>query len=183
MATRAGRAGELDCLSRYNVVMDTVYVETTVVGNVAGRTHPDPLVATRQTVTRRWWASAGREYRLLVSQLVIDECSAGDPTAAAERMAVIAGVEKLATTGAVMALADALVAHGAVPASQPRDAVHVAIAAVNGIQYLVTWNFKHIANPTLQGRIASVCRQSGYEPPVICTPEQLLEATHGSDAD
>ena len=76
-----------------------------------------------------------------------------------------------------------LVACGAVPASQPRDALHIAIAAVNGVQYLATWNFKHIANPMLQGRIASVCRQGGFEPPVICTPEQLLEAGHGSDAD
>lgn len=119
----------------------------------------------------------------MASQLVIDECAAGDPTAAAERLAVIAGVELMATTGAVMALADALVAHGAVPASQPHDAVHIAITSVNGIQHLATWNFKHIANPMLQDRIASVCRRSGYEPPVICTPEQLLEAKHDSGAD
>lgn len=73
--------------------MDTVDVETTVIANAAGRLYPDPLVATRQTVTRRWWATAGREYRLLASQLVIDECSVGDPTAAAEWLAVVAGVE------------------------------------------------------------------------------------------
>lgn len=163
--------------------MDTVYVETTVVGNAAGRMYPDPLVAARQTLTRRWWAIAGREYRLLASQLVIDECNAGDPTAAQERLAVIASVELLATTEAVEELADALVAQGAVPASQPRDALHIAIAAVNGVQYLATWNFKHIANPMMQGRIASVCRQSGFEPPVICTPEQLLEAKYDSDPD
>lgn len=90
--------------------MDTVYIETTVVGNVAGRLHPDPAAAARQAVTRRWWATAGREYRLLASQLVIDECSGGDPQAAAERLAVLAGVELLAVTGAAEALADALVA-------------------------------------------------------------------------
>ena len=163
--------------------MDTVYIETTVVGNIAGRLHPDPLVAARQTVTRKWWATAGEIYRLLASELVIDECSAGDPTAIKERLIAIDGVELLDTSDAVEDLADALVANGAVPASQPRDAYHIAIAAVNGVQYLVTWNFKHIANPTLQSRIASVCRDNGFEPPVICTPEQLLEAENDSDSD
>ena len=163
--------------------MDTVYVETTVVGNCAGRMHPDPLIAARQTVTRQWWATAASRYRLLASQLVIDECNAGDPTAATERLTVIAGIELLATTDAVEALAGELVAQKAVPASEPRDALHIAIAVVNGVRYLATWNFKHIANPTLQGRIAAVCRRAGFEPPVICTPEQLLEASDDTDPD
>jgi hypothetical protein len=62
--------------------MDTAYIETTVVGNIAGRMHPDPLIAARQAVTRKWWATAGQVYRLLASELVIDECLAGDPAAA-----------------------------------------------------------------------------------------------------
>lgn len=163
--------------------MDTVYVETTVVGNIAGRLHPDPLIAARQTVTRKWWATAARTYRLLASELVIDECSGGDPTAAKERLTAIGGIELLDTSDAVDDLTDELIANGAVPASQPRDAFHIAIAAVNGVQYLATWNFKHIANPTLQNRIASVCRDNRFEPPVICTPEQLLEAEDDSDAN
>src|SRR5580704_9912802 len=113
--------------------MDTAYVETTVVGNIAGRLHPDPLIAARQSVTRQWWATAGQTYRLLVSELVIDECSAGDPTAANERLNMIAGIELLDTSDAVEDLADALIANGAMPASQPRDALHIAIAAVNGV--------------------------------------------------
>ena len=163
--------------------MDTVYIETTVVGNVAGRLHPDPLVAARQTVTRKWWATAAQTYRVLASELVLDEISAGDPTAAEERLAAIDGVELLDTSDAVEDLAAALLENGAVAASQPRDAFHIAIAAVHGVQYLVTWNFKHIANPTLQNRIASVCRDNGFEPPVICTPEQLWEAENDSDSD
>ena len=166
--------------------MDTIYVETTVVGSLAGRMHPDSLIAARQTATRTWWISASQKYRLLISELVIDECSAGDPTAAAERLAVIEGIDLLDASEEVENLADALVAHQAVPRSQPRDAFHIAIAAVHGIQYIVTWNFKHILNPTLQNRIAAVCRDCGFEPPVICTPEQLLEAEsdeQDSDAD
>ncbi len=114
---------------------------------------------------------------------MIDECNAGDATAANERISVIEGIDLLDTSEIVEDLADALVANGAVPDSQPRDAFHIAIAAVHGIQYLVTWNFKHIANPMLQNRIASVCRDNGFEPPVICTPEQLLEAEDGSNAN
>ena len=166
--------------------MDTIYVETTVVGSLAGRMHPDPLIAARQTATRKWWKSASQKYRLLISELVIDECNAGDPTAAAERLAVINGIDLLDASEDVENLADALVSHQAVPRSQPRDAFHIAIAAVHGIQYIVTWNFKHILNPTLQNRIGAVCRDCGFEPPVICTPEQLLEAEddeHDSDAD
>jgi hypothetical protein len=68
-----------------------------------------------------------------------------------------------------------LVNRKAVPATEPRDALHIAIATVNAVQFIVTWNFKHILNPHQQTKIASVCRESGYEPPVICTPQQLLE--------
>lgn len=156
--------------------MATVYVETTVIGSLAGRMHPNPLIAVRQTATRTWWITAGVKYRLLVSELVIDECSAGDPTAAAERLAELEGIDLLDTSVVVENLADALIAHQAMPQSQPRDAFHIAIAAVHGVQYIVTWNFKHILNPILQNRIAAVCRDCGFEPPVICTPEQLLEA-------
>jgi predicted nucleic acid-binding protein len=163
--------------------MDTVYIETTVVGSIAGRLHPDLLVAARQTATRKWWNTAPQTYRLLASELVIDECSGGDPTAANERLTVVSGLELLDTSDAVDDLADELIANGAIPASQPRDAFHIAIAAVNGVQYLVTCNFKHIANPMLQNRIASVCRDSGFEPPVICTPEQLLEAEDAAETD
>jgi predicted nucleic acid-binding protein len=158
--------------------METVYIKTTVVGNCAGRMHPDPLIAARQTISRIWWSTAGETYRLLASQLVLDECNAGDRTAALERLAIIQGIELLAITDEAEALATELVSQKAVPASQPRDALHIAVAAVNGVRYLATWNFKHIANPTLQGQIAFVCRQAGFEPSVICTPEQLLETRH-----
>ncbi len=70
-------------------------------------------------------------------------------------------------------------AENAVPPTEPRDALHIAVAAVHGIQYLVTWNFRHIANASLRGRIESVCRDAGFEPPIICTPEELV----GDDAD
>ena len=90
------------------------------------------------------------------------------------------GIELLAATEEVDNLAQALIDNHAIPATESRDAFHIAIAAVNGVQYLATWNFKHILNPSLQAQISLVCRENGYEPPIICTPEQLLEAQDDS---
>jgi predicted nucleic acid-binding protein len=162
------------------MVMDAAYLETTVVGNIAGRLHPDPTIAARRRVTRRWWATASTHYNLFVSQLTIDECDEGDPDAAAERLDVIRNLPLLDASEAAENLADLLIARLAVPASQPRDALHIAMATVHGVQFLVTWNFKYILNPHLQLRIADTCYESGFVPPVICTPEQLLETENDS---
>ena len=160
--------------------MDSVYIEATVVGNIAGRVRPDPGIAARQRVTRNWWATASSRYSLFVSQLTIDECGYGDPDAAAERLDVIRDLPLLDESEAAENLADLLIARLAVPASQPRDALHIAIATVHGVQFITTWNFKHILNPHLQTKIADTCYEGGFVPPVICTPEQLLETEDDS---
>lgn len=162
--------------------MDTVYVETTVIGHLAGRAHPDVTIAARQATTRRWWMAAAAKFQLLISQIVLDECSAGDPAAAQERLDEIDALPSLDITQAVRDLADQLLSNHAVPPTEPRDALHIAVAAVHGVQYLVTWNFKHIANATLRGRIEDVCRDAGFEPPIICTPEELA-GDDSNDAD
>ena len=160
--------------------MDTAYIETTVIGHLVGRDHPNPVIAGRQTVTRAWWSTAPSSYRLLASQLVIEECSGGDPEAAAERVVALRIVELVEASVDVDSLATALTDAGAVPASEPRDAYHIAIAAVNGVKYLVTWNFKHIANAVMRDRIEMVCCAAGFEPPIICTPDELLGVDDGS---
>jgi len=115
--------------------METVYIETTVVGHLVGRVHPDPIVAARQASTRTWWSADTASYQLYVSQLVLDECGGGDPIVAAERMAAIQSLDILAASAVVDLLAKSLIARKAVPPSEPRDAFHIAIAAVNGVQY------------------------------------------------
>lgn len=160
--------------------MDTLYIETTVIGNIAGRIHPDPVVATRQQLTRVWWSTAVDRYSLFVSQLTLDECAEGDPIAARERLDVVEGLDMVSTPKEAEELAALLVERGAVPPSQPRDALHIAIATVHCVQFMVTWNFKHILNPHVQVKIAAACREGGFEPPVICTPQQLLEAENDS---
>lgn len=160
--------------------MDSVYVETTVVGNIAGRLHPDPKIAARQQVTREWWTTAPDRYDLYVSEITIEECGDGDPDAAKERLELVRNIDLIETSPKAEELAELLVNRLAVPASQPRDALHIAIATVNAVQFIVTWNFKHILNPHLQTKIANACREGGYEPPVICTPQQLLETEDDS---
>ena len=160
--------------------MDTIYIETTVVGHITGRLHTDPSIAYRQIITRKWWATAPARYHCFVSQLTIDECSDGDPDAANERLDLIKGIELVEPSDEVGVLAELLVVRLAVPASEARDALHIAIAAVNRIQFIVTWNFKHILNPHMQTKIANTCREGGFDSPVICTPQQLLETENDS---
>jgi hypothetical protein len=154
----------------------TAYIETTVVGHLVGRMLTNPIVAGRQTTTRIWWPSAVKKYRLFVSKVVSDECASGDPDAAAERLAVLKSLAFVATTSAVDDLARLLIDNLAVPKTEPRDAVHISLAAVHGLEYLVSWNFKHIVNPTTRSAIEQVCRNAGYVPPIICTPDELMEA-------
>lgn len=156
--------------------MDTVYLETTVVGTIASWDHPDPVILARQTVSRRWWSTASKRYRLCISDLVVSECSAGDPTAAAERLQLVDGIALLAPSESAESLTKELIERKAVPASEPRDAAHIAIAAVHNIEFLVTWNFKHILNPHTQHLIEKICRDNGFASATICTPEQLMEA-------
>ena len=154
----------------------TVYIETTVIGHLVGRILGDPIVAGRQTVTRQWWPIAVTKYRLFVSKVVADECAAGDPDAAKERLDILDSLEFIATSPSVDEFAHKLIEECAVPKTEPRDAVHISLAAVNGLEYLVSWNFKHIVNPTTRSAIERVCRDAGFVPPIICTPDELMEA-------
>lgn len=104
----------------------------------------------------------------------------GDPIAAAERQEVVKDLDLIEIFDSVDVLANALIVGNAIPVSEPRDAFHIAIAAVNGVNFLLTWNFKHIANASLRGRIEQICRDAGFEPPIICTPEELMGIGDGT---
>ncbi len=151
----------------------TVYIETIVIGHIAAWDQTDILVAARQIQSRRWWAKRDR-FELAVSQIVVDECSAGDSTAAADRLALIAGISVLAITDDARALAYELVSRQGIPATEPRDALHISLAAINGIQYLLTLNFTHIANAETRLVIEQICQDFGCTPPLICSPDELL---------
>jgi predicted nucleic acid-binding protein len=153
----------------------SVYVETSVLGYLTTWPSGDLIVAGRQKITLDWWRYAIHAYDLVVSELVYREASTGDPLAIKDRMEALKNLPVLTITPLAEELARVLVARKAVPSSEPEDALHIALAAVHGIEYLVTWNFKHIANAALRSRIQGVCAAEGYAPCEICTPEELLE--------
>ena len=113
-------------------------------------------------------------FGLHVSQFVLDEAGAGDPEAARLRLEVLRGLPELPATEAALALAGSLMTEGAVPEKARTDAAHIAVAAVHGMDFLVTWNCRHIANAEMEPRIRDVCARHGWRCPEICTPEQLL---------
>ena len=151
------------------------YIETTVVSYLTARPSRDVVVAGHQQITHDWWRTAPERFELVASQFVVDEANAGDASAASRRQAALEPVTLLDATDEALALAQELIRSGAIPATYPEDAAHIAIAVANGAAYIVTWNCRHIANATMRWRIERVCREQGYEPAIICTPEELME--------
>lgn len=149
-----------------------VYVETTIPSYLTAWPSRDLLRAAQQQLTREWWDNRSA-FDLFISPLVLVECQAGDPTAAADRLAAIAGIPLLDQTDAVTGLAEELTRTVPIPPRAAADAVHIATAAVHGMQYLLTWNCSHIANVSLRPRIEAACRALECEPPLICTPPEL----------
>jgi len=151
-----------------------VYLETTIPSYLTAWPSRDLVRAAHQQITRDWWDRRRAVFELYISQVVLRECQAGDATAAAERLKVLQDLPLLEQTEEATRLAQALVDRVPLPERAAVDALHVAIAAVHGVDYLLTWNCAHIANATLRDPIESVCRENGYEPPAICTPDELL---------
>ena len=154
--------------------METVYLETTFVSYLVSRPSRDLLVAAHQQTTEDWWLERRQNFECYVSQVLLDEASAGDPEEAKTRMAMIGGFPVLEITEETESLTAAIIDSGAIPSHAVRDAAHIAIATINDMDYLLTWNCKHLANAQMIRRLAVVCNQQGYNMPVICTPEELM---------
>jgi hypothetical protein len=134
----------------------------------------DLIQSAHQEITRQWWAQRSR-FDLFVSRAVVAEARRGDARAAARRLAALQGIPRLAAGRDVVRLADALLRSGALPENARVDALHVGIAATNGIDYLLTWNLRHLANAAIRGKIEQAVRDAGLVSPIICTPEELME--------
>ena len=150
-----------------------VYVETSVVSYLTSRPSRDLVTAGRQQATREWWEHERGDYELFVSVYVTKEVGRGDPEAARLRLDALAGVPEVELPAAALALAEDLVEPGPIPTGAALDAFHIAAAGAGGADYLLTWNFKHLANAALRKWIEAAGRSRGYDPPVICTPEEL----------
>lgn len=126
-------------------------------------------------MTRDWWKTCPGRFEVIASELVVQEASEGDEEAARDRLAVLNRLPLLGISKSALDLARRLVAGAVIPPTAADDALHLAIAATNGVEYLVTWNCRHLANAAMRGPIEAACRAAGYQPPIICTPEELLE--------
>ena len=151
-----------------------VYLETSIISYLASRPSRDLVTAANQQISHEWWARRRLDFDLVASRYVWVEASAGDTGAAAQRLALLQDVVELPPSASVEALAEVLCAQGALPAKARLDALHVAAAAVAGVDFLLTWNCTHIANAETLPRIEAVCREQGFEPPRISTPLELL---------
>ena len=161
--------------------MATVYVETSIIGYLTARSGDSIIFQARQQLTRSWWDTRRQSYELVTSQLVLDEAGSGDSAAAQERLELLEPIPLLDIEHPqVQPLAERLIQAHLLPEKASADARHVAVSTVFGVDYLLTWNCKHIANATLRSRIEQVCRDVGFEPPIICTPDELVGTDDGS---
>jgi predicted nucleic acid-binding protein len=166
---------------RVETMKPRLYLETTIPSYLTAWPSRDLVRAAHQQTTREWWEQRRVEFDLFVSQIVVRECQGGDATAAEERLKAIRNLPLLEETAESLALAESLLREVPLPEQAAVDALHIAIAAVHGMHYLLTWNCTHIANASLRSRIESVCREHGYEPPIICTPDELLQQEGNED--
>ena len=154
--------------------MKTVYVETSVLSYLTARPSRDLVATAHQQVTRDWWEGQRARFEVFISPLVEQEARRGDPAAAQRRVEVLRGLAMLEVVEEAYDLAAALISQGALPPAAEDDATHIALAAVHGIDYLLTWNCRHIDNAETKPVVRAICATRGYACPEICTPEELM---------
>ncbi len=155
--------------------MATAYIETTIPSYYVARASDSLLQASKQASTRKWWDSGCSNFELFTSLETLDEAEKGNDLMATERLLLLKDIPLLPLPNEGLELAKQLVVSGIVPNKAASDALHIAVASVHRINYLVTWNFKHIANPFIRDRLRLAVAKAGFELPVMCSPEELLQ--------
>lgn len=158
--------------------MSTVYIETSIVSYLTARPSRDVITLARQELTRKWWNERRANFQLFTSEFVIEEAEEGDPEAAKRRLDALSEAEELELHDEVRPLARELVEGGPLPTKAALDALHIAVSATSGMDYLLTWNMKHIANAAIRDQTEQICRSNGQDPPIMCTPEELMEESN-----
>jgi hypothetical protein len=141
---------------------------------ISDHTCQDLLLAADQETTEEWWERRRHEYELFTSEVVEVEAAEGDAAMAEARLRALDGIQRLPAQPEVDEVIEHLLASGVIPANAAADAAHIAFSAVHAMDFLLTWNCKHINNPHLVRRIERACAERGLNCPVICTPEELL---------
>ena len=153
-----------------------VYIETTVLSYSTAKPSRDLMIASHQQATRELWPLLADRYETYISALVYEEARRGDPDQAAARLSTIKPFRMLDIDDEARALAERIMEGKGIPQEHPEDALHIAVAAVNGMDALVTWNFAHMNNPFTRMMIRQIVENEGFPCPEICSPEELLEA-------
>ena len=162
---------------KYTTIKPSVYIEPTVVSYLVARPSSNPILAARQRASQQLWEDYADRFEFVISDIVSNEVRLGDPNAAQRRLEVISSLRVLELLPEVDVLGQKLLDTGAVPRNSEPDAQHIAIATVHGVEYLVSWNHKHIVNENKRERINQVCQAAGFQPTTICTPIELMEET------
>lgn len=152
----------------------SVYIETTIVSYLTAWPSGNLERAGHQETTREWWESESAKYQLVISDLVLREAAGGDSQAPSDRLKVLEKISVLETTRKAVTLSNALLSAGALPEKALADALHLSIAAVENVEFLLTWNCRHLANARQRPVIESVFAEHNMESPIICTPEELV---------
>lgn len=155
---------------------ETVYVETSILGYLTARSTKNLILAANMEVTKDWWKLRRNSFTLYTSEAVLDEAKRGDPEIAAQRLRMLRNFPFLALDQDVQGLAAQFLARSNLPPKAEVDAIHIAAATVHGMDYLLTWNCRHIANAQIQGKLAEISLDCGYVLPVLCTPNELMGA-------
>ena len=151
-----------------------VYLETTILSLLTAWPSRDLITAADQQSTREWWENRRQDFDLFVSPEVIGEAGQGDPAAARLRLETVATLPVLAATEEVEELTRVILATGLIPPRATRDAAHIAFASVHAMDFLLTWNCRHLANADILVRTDRYFRGKGYKQPIVCTPEELM---------
>ena len=152
----------------------TVYIETSIVSYLTARPTSDLLAAAWQKITLDWWETQRKRFNLYTSDVAVEEAGKGNREAAARRLEALSGIPILPITEAAIVLSEILVQDGALPANALDDALQLALAAALGVDYLLTWNCRHLDNAETKPIMRSVCTMDGYTSPEICTPQELM---------
>ena len=152
-----------------------IYIETSIPSYLTARLSNDIRVIANQNTTIEWWENRRTKFNLFISEFVLAEASLGNSDAAKRRLSALTNITILKVTEEAKNLTNALITAGPLPKKAEVDAYHIAVATVNGMDYLLTWNCTHIANAMMRHKIYTICQNYGYEPPIICTPQELME--------
>ena len=154
--------------------METVHLETSFVSLLVADPSRELITAANQQVTRDWWHFRREEFRCVASAEVVREARAGDPEQARRRLEILDRLTLLTVTPEADQLMLALLATGVLPPRAQSDAAHLAIAVAAQVNYLLTWNCRHLANAQILKRLAAATQRLGCTLPQVCTPFELM---------